>query len=131
MRHATGAAGPTFKARTTGNGFGTAGFLTRGLLPFVMIACLSGGLFWFTAIYEGSLRDPRYLDGWLLAGGMGLQLFFHIGIKSGISRRGRSFAGEHSISFSDICSLPRLSRTAIFRGRIPRSNGCCGSVSCS
>ena len=84
MRHATGAAGPTFKARTTGNGFGTAGFLTRGLLPFVMIAGLSGGLFWFTAIYEGSLRDPRYLDGWLLAGGMGLQLFFHIGIKSGI-----------------------------------------------
>ena len=83
MRHATGAAGPTFKAKTTGNGFGTAGFLTRGLLPFVMIAGLSGGLFWFTAIYEGSLRDPRYLDGWLLAGGMGLQLFFHIGIKSG------------------------------------------------
>jgi hypothetical protein len=87
MRHATGAADPVSRARTTGRGFDTSGLLTRGLLPFVIIAGLSVGLLWFTAIYEGSLRDPRYLDGWLLAGGMGLQLFFHIGIKSGFSPR--------------------------------------------
>jgi hypothetical protein len=95
MRHAIGAAVPAFKPKTSGNGIGAAASLTRGLVPIVMIAGLSGGLLWFTAIYEGSLRDPRYLDGWLLAGGMGLQLFFHIGIKSGFSprfiRRWRSF----------------------------------------
>ncbi len=28
------------------------------------------------------MRDPRYLDGWLLAGGMGLQLYFHIAVKT-------------------------------------------------
>ena len=29
-----------------------------------------------------ALRDPRYLDGWVLAGGMSLQLYFHIAIKT-------------------------------------------------
>lgn len=87
MRQAIGAAGLTFKAKTSGNGFSTARSLTRGLLPIITIAGLSGGLFWLTSIYEGSLRDPRYLDGWVLAGGMGLQLFFHLAIKSGFSPR--------------------------------------------
>ncbi len=87
MRHATGAAGPAFPAKTNANGFGKAGLLTRGNLPFVVIVCLSAGLFWFTGVYESSLRDPRYFDGWLLASGMGLQLFFHVGIKSGFSPR--------------------------------------------
>jgi hypothetical protein len=87
MRHATGTAGPAFQAKTKGSGFGAAGVLSRAVLPVVAIAGLSGVLFWFTALYESSLRDPRYLDGWLLAGGMALQLVFHIGIKSGFSPR--------------------------------------------
>jgi hypothetical protein len=37
---------------------------------------------WLVWIYGNGLRDPRYLDGWVLAGGMGLQLYFHIAIKT-------------------------------------------------
>jgi hypothetical protein len=44
---------------------------------------ISGGLFWLVWVYGNGLRDPRYLDGWVLAGGMGLQLYFHIAIKTG------------------------------------------------
>ncbi len=47
-----------------------------------MIAALSGGLFWLVWIYGNGLRDPRYLDGWILAGGMSLQVWFHIAIKT-------------------------------------------------
>ncbi|MGE0514473.1 MAG: hypothetical protein AB7E81_02510 [Hyphomicrobiaceae bacterium] len=47
-----------------------------------LIAAISGGLFWLVWIYNNSLRDPRYLDGWILAGGMGLQLYFHIARKT-------------------------------------------------
>jgi hypothetical protein len=43
---------------------------------------LSGGLFWLVWIYGNGLRDPRYLDGWVLAGGIGLQLYFHIAKKT-------------------------------------------------
>jgi hypothetical protein len=52
--------------------------VARGLL----IAAISGALFWLVWIYGNGLRDPRYLDGWLLAGGMGLQLYFHIAVKT-------------------------------------------------
>jgi len=55
-----------------------AGRTVQGLL----IAVMSGGLFWLVWIYNNGLRDPRYLDGWVLAGGMSLQLAFHIGIKT-------------------------------------------------
>jgi hypothetical protein len=55
-----------------------AGRTVQGLL----VAAISGGLFWLVWIYNNGLRDPRYLDGWLLAGGMSLQLGFHIGIKT-------------------------------------------------
>lgn len=48
----------------------------------LLIAAISGGLFWLVWIYGNGLRDPRYFDGWLLAGGMGLQLYFHIAIKT-------------------------------------------------
>jgi hypothetical protein len=44
---------------------------------------ISGGLFWLVWIYGNGLRDPRYLDGWILAGGMAVQLYFHIAIKTG------------------------------------------------
>jgi hypothetical protein len=55
-----------------------AGRTVQGLL----LALISGGLFWLVWIYNNGLRDPRYLDGWLLAGGMSLQLAFHIAIKT-------------------------------------------------
>jgi len=55
-----------------------AGRTVQGLL----VAAISGGLFWLVWIYNNGLRDPRYLDGWVLAGGMSLQLVFHIGIKT-------------------------------------------------
>ncbi len=57
---------------------GLIGQTVQGLL----IAAISGGLFWLVWIYGNGLRDPRYLDGWLLAGGMILQLGFHIAIKT-------------------------------------------------
>jgi hypothetical protein len=41
----------------------------------------SASLFWLVWIYGNGLRDPRYLDGWLLAVGMGAQLYFHVSIK--------------------------------------------------
>ncbi len=49
----------------------------------LLIAVISGCLFWLVWIYGHGLRDPRYLDGWLLAIGMGLQLYFHVAIKRG------------------------------------------------
>lgn len=51
------------------------------VLGFLVVS-LSGGLFWLVWIYASGLRDPRYLDGWVLAGGMGLQLCYHIAVKS-------------------------------------------------
>ena len=47
----------------------------------LLIAAISGGLFWLVWIYGNGLRDPRYLDGWLLAGVMGVQVYFHIARK--------------------------------------------------
>ena len=61
---------------------GSAGYLIRQAAQSLLIAAISGALFWFVWIYGNGLRDPRYLDGWMLAGGMALQLYFHIAIKS-------------------------------------------------
>jgi hypothetical protein len=63
-------------------GWGSASYLTSQTVRVLLIAAISGGLFWLVWIYGNGLRDPRYLDGWVLAGGMGLQLFFHIAIKT-------------------------------------------------
>jgi hypothetical protein len=52
--------------------------IAQGLL----IAGISGGLFWLVWIYGIAFRDPRYLDGWVLTAGMGVQLAFHIAIKT-------------------------------------------------
>ena len=61
-----------------------ARYLTsRQTVTGLVIAAISGALFWLVWIYGNGLRDPRYLDGWALAGGMSLQLFFHIAIKTG------------------------------------------------
>ncbi len=62
---------------------GGAGYVARRTIHGFLIAAISGGLFWLVWIYGNGLRDPRYLDGWILAGGMGLQLGFHIAVKVG------------------------------------------------
>ncbi len=62
---------------------GLTGYLLGQAAQILLIAATSGGLFWLVWIYASGLRDPRYLDGWMLAGGMGLQLYFHIARKRG------------------------------------------------
>jgi hypothetical protein len=66
-----------------GRGSGSAGYLTSQTVKGLLIAAISGGLFWLVWIYGNGLRDPRYLDGWVLAGGMGFQIAFHVAIKMG------------------------------------------------
>lgn len=61
---------------------GSAGYLTGQTVQGLLVVAISGGLFWLVWIYGNGLRDPRYLDGWVLAGGMGLQLYFHIAKKT-------------------------------------------------
>ena len=76
-------AGPrTSDASIRGRVLGLARYLTSHTVQGLLIAAIAGGLFWLVWIYGNGLRDPRYLDGWLLAGGMSLQLYFHIAIKT-------------------------------------------------
>lgn len=56
--------------------------LLRGTVRWLSIAAISGGLFLLVWLYASGLRDPRYLDGWILAAGMSLQVSFHIAIKT-------------------------------------------------
>jgi hypothetical protein len=65
-----------------GGVWGSARYLTGRTVQGLLIVAISGGFFWLVWIYGNGLRDPRYLDGWVLAGGMGLQLYFHIAIKT-------------------------------------------------
>src|SRR5262245_20387854 len=65
-----------------GRGPGSTRYLTSQTVQGLLIAAISGGLFWLVWIYGNALRDPRYLDGWMLAVGMSLQLAFHIAIKT-------------------------------------------------
>ncbi len=58
------------------------GYPGRELLVGILIAMMSGALIWVVWIYGNGLRDARYLDGWVLAAGMGLQLLFHIAVKT-------------------------------------------------
>jgi hypothetical protein len=64
-----------------GFGWGSAKYLSNQSVKALLIVAISAALFWLVWIYGNGLRDPRYLDGWLLAGGMSLQLAFHIAIK--------------------------------------------------
>lgn len=50
---------------------------------WLALATLAAGLAWLVGHYSNALRDPRYLDGWMLAGGMMLQLWLHVARKSG------------------------------------------------
>lgn len=63
-------------------GAGPAGYGIGQTIQGLSIAAISGGLFWLIWIYGNGLRDARYLDGWLLTGGMSLQLYFHIARKT-------------------------------------------------
>ena len=83
-----------------GSGLGLAGYIISRTVPGLLIAAISGGLFWLVWIYGNGLRDPRYLDGWVLAGGMSMQVTFHIAKMAGLSlksamrwRRAHIFAG--------------------------------------
>ena len=73
---------PTSDASIGRRGPGSARYLAYQTVQGLLTAAISGGLFWLVWIYGNGLRDPRYLDGWVLAGGMGLQLSFHIAIKT-------------------------------------------------
>lgn len=55
----------------------------RRLLPAVSLAVLIGSLLSLVWLYAAGLRDPRYLDGWILAGAMAFQIGFHATIKMG------------------------------------------------
>ena len=72
----------TSDASIGGGGSDSARYLTSQTVKGLLIAAISGGLFWLVWIYGNGLRDPRYLDGWVLAGGMSLQLTFHIANKT-------------------------------------------------
>jgi hypothetical protein len=76
------AGGRTSNVSIGGRGSGSARYLSSQTVTGLLIAAISGGLLWLVWIYGNGLRDPRYLDGWLLAGGMSLQLAFHIAIKT-------------------------------------------------
>lgn len=61
---------------------GSAGYFVKQTVQGLLIAVASGGLFWVVSIYGNGLRDPRYFDGWVLAAGMGLQIYFHVARKT-------------------------------------------------
>jgi hypothetical protein len=48
----------------------------------LLIAAVAIGLFSLVSIYGNGLRDPRYLDGWVLAACVFLQLLFHTAMKT-------------------------------------------------
>lgn len=63
-------------------GSGSVRHLVSAIARGLVVIAIWGGLFWLVWIYGNGLRDPRYLDGWVLAGGMSVQLSFHIAIKT-------------------------------------------------
>ena len=71
-----------FDASIGGRGPRSPGNLLGLAFQGLLIAAISFGLFCLVWIYANGLRDPRYLDGWMLAGGMILQVSFHVAIKT-------------------------------------------------
>jgi len=47
------------------------------MFQVALIVTTGGLLCWLVWLYGAALRDARYLDGWLLAAGMGGQVYFH------------------------------------------------------
>ena len=54
------------------------GLFSGQVIQAMLTAVIAAGVFWLVWIYGNGLRDPRYLDGWILVGGMAVQVFFHI-----------------------------------------------------
>jgi hypothetical protein len=67
------------------SGQGWAGYFISRITQGFLIAGLSWAFFWLVWIYASGLRDPRYLDGWVLTGAMIFQVLFHIARKIGLS----------------------------------------------
>ena len=65
-----------------GRGRFRAAYLNSHTVQGLLIAAISVGLLWLVWIYGNALRDPRYLDGWVLAGGAIFQLCFHVASKT-------------------------------------------------
>ena len=63
----------------------------------LLIAAICSALLWTVSLYAGGLRDPRYLDGWVLAGGMVAQLLFHAALRkrSGTPKSFRRWRAFH------------------------------------
>jgi hypothetical protein len=67
---------------SSGRGSRFARYLNAQTRQGALIAAISGGLFWLVWIYGNGLRDPSYFNGWMLASGMSLQVYFHIALKT-------------------------------------------------
>lgn len=75
---------PSLGGRASGRGR-----VLQHALSSVLVTVSAAGLLWLVTIYSDGLRDPRYLDGWLLAACMGVQLAFHGAVSAGrLSPRG-------------------------------------------
>lgn len=63
----------------------------------LLLAVICSVLFWTVSLYASALRDPRYLDGWVLAGGMVAQLLFHVALRkrSGTPKSFRRWRAFH------------------------------------
>jgi hypothetical protein len=58
------------------------------LLTYPAITVLAfASIWWLAETYYFSLRDPKFLDGWILFAGMAAQLLFHIRRNAGRARR--------------------------------------------
>ena len=64
--------------------------MKSGLQSIAITAAAVAALYWLIAIYEASLRDARFLDGWILAIGIAGQLLFHIRKKAAVMPLGKA-----------------------------------------
>jgi hypothetical protein len=70
--------GSTLEREPAGRGIGPVSRLFAQLLRAVPVLAVSALLFYVVSTYQAALRDPRFLDGWVLAGAILLQLYFHV-----------------------------------------------------
>lgn len=73
-------AGQAYKRALSGRDMGPAARLLGLGLKGLPVASLVLVVAWLVSTYGDALRDPRYLDGWLLAGGISLQFLFHMAV---------------------------------------------------
>jgi hypothetical protein len=59
-----------------------AGLSLRPIVQALLIAATAAGVASLVWLYANALRDPRYLDGWILACGMLVQIYFHVALKT-------------------------------------------------